>query len=546
MAQKRLFTGPPVASIEMLIDVYPAAILVLYHVVTRSFPTLSSVFSRQVYRAFLVMVVGLCLLAKKPTARAISSALGVVSHDALTRLLTHTCWNASLLMGALLNQALLMTSGATLPSYLILDDVLIPKPFAAWIAAAYWDWDHVEQRKVFCHRLVVVVWTNGVFVIPVAFALWHKKHSAYFLNQTASFTHEEYTAFVEQFPHVRALLSPLVTFREDLVALAGGSLSGWQKQLIGKEAFAVIATHAANRHRYRTKNELARCLIYLVLRKGLRGEYITFDSWYASKENLNFLTRLGVVYYAAIPCSRKVTRAFRVTSATQVQSEPLSVSKLAATYTTRDYIPYPRGQLRALALFVNLPGLNHGAKLVIIKRRDWHHFLKQSLPSHHPLHKQKDKDPNTYLLTNHIFCPTYEVINRYRRRWTIELMFRDLKQHLGLAACQHRSLTAVRRHIALAMFAYACLQLVRQEHLPSVTIHQHDHLTIGDVKKHLQSQVLGQLADTVSPGIITMVQRPMPVKVFEQITDSTTSTVISDYGFLTILSPDFKELDNNA
>ena len=546
MKQKRLFAGPPVASIEMFIEVYPVALLMLYHVVAGSFPTLSTVFSRQVYRAFIVMVAGLCLLAKKPTARAISGLLGVVSHDALTRLLTHACWKAPLLMEALLNQALLMTSGTTLPSYLILDDVVIPKPFAKWIAGAYWDWDHVDQRKVFCHRVVVVVWTNGVVVIPVTFALWHKKHSAYFLTPTATFTAEEYTKLVAQFPHVGPLLSPWVTFQDDTVVLEVVTLTAWQKQLIGKEAFAVIATHAVNHHRYRTKNELARCLIYTVVRKGLHVEYITFDSWYASKENLNFLTRLGLVYYAAIPCSRKISSAFRVSTSTPLPIESRSVSKLAATYATRDYIPYPRGHLRALALLLNLPGLNHGAKLVIIKRRDWQKFLKHHLPPDHPIHKQKSDDPNTYLLTNNIFCPTYEIIVHYRSRWTIECLFRDLKQHLGLGACQHRNLKAVRRHVALSMFAYVCLQLIRQEYLASAPAHQDSPMAIGEVKKHLQSQVLMRLADTGSPGMITGVQRPMPLEVFEQFTDTTPSTVISNYGFLTTSSPDFKELEDNA
>ncbi len=99
MAQKRLLTGPPVASIELALQVYPAAILTLYSVIRDTFPTVLSVLSQQVSRAFIVMVAGLCLLTRKPTASSISTVLGVVSHDALTRLLTHTCWNASLLMG---------------------------------------------------------------------------------------------------------------------------------------------------------------------------------------------------------------------------------------------------------------------------------------------------------------------------------------------------------------------------------------------------------------------------------------------------------------
>lgn len=79
---------PPAASIEMLIAVYPAAILTLYSVITKSFPTVVATCSRPVYIAFVVMVSGVCLLAKKPTARAIAEQLGIVSHDALTRMLT--------------------------------------------------------------------------------------------------------------------------------------------------------------------------------------------------------------------------------------------------------------------------------------------------------------------------------------------------------------------------------------------------------------------------------------------------------------------------
>ncbi|MCP4932887.1 MAG: transposase [bacterium] len=544
-SQHRLFSGPPVASCEMLIEVYPAAILTIYHVVTTSFPAVTHIFSRQVCYAFILMVTGCCLLSRKPTAKAIARKLGVVSHDALTRLLTHACWNASLLLDALVKQALLLTTGAVLPSYLILDDVVIPKPFARWIAGAYWDWDHAEQRRVFCHRLVVIIWTNGVLVIPVAFALWHKKHSAYFLSSKASFTQKEYAAFLTQFPKMRPLLDPLVITHDEMIVLELSRFAAWQKALIGKPAWAVIATHAANQHRYRTKNEIARCLIYRVVRKGLRGEYITFDSWYASKKNLNFLTRLGLVYYTALPGSRKVNSAFRVSTSTPLPIEPQRVSTLAATYATRDYIPYPQGRLRALALRVNLSGLDFMTTLVIIKRQDWRQFLKRALPADHPIHQKKSEDPNTYLLTNNVVCPTYRIIVRYRSRWTIEVMFRDLKQHLGLGACQHRSLEAVTRHIALVLFAYVCIQLIRQDIASSAT-HQSVTMTIGDVKKHLQSHVLMPLAEMGTPGMIVGVQRPMPRDIFEQLIDPATSTVISHSGFRKLSSPDIKEFDKNA
>jgi hypothetical protein len=543
--QVRLFSGPPVASCEMLIEVYPSAIATLYHVVSLSFPTVMQVFSRQVLCAFIIMVAGCCVLAKKPTAKAIADTLGVVSHDAITRCLTHACWNASLLLNALVKQALLVSTGILLPSFLILDDVIIPKPFARWIAGVYWDWDHAEHRRVCCHRLVVVVWTNGLLVIPVAFALWHKKHSAYFVSSPATFTQKQYTAFLTQFPTMRPLLDPLVITTGETVMVDLATFATWQKALIEKRAWAVIATHAANQHRYRTKNEIARCLIYRVVRKGLRGEYITFDSWDASKENLNMLTRLGLMYYTALPCSRTVNSAFRISDSSPVADTPQRISALAAPYATRDYIPYPQGQLRALALRVNLSGLTHGATLVIVKRQDWRQFLTRILPADHPFQQKQHDDPNTYLLTNNVVCPTYPIIVRYRSRWTIEVMFRNLKQHLGLGTCQHRNLETVTRHIAVVMFAYVCLQLARQDMLASASP-QTVTMTIGEAKKHLQSHVLISIADVGDSGLARGVERPMPREMFEQLITPATSDVISNSGFLMLASPAIKELDKNT
>ncbi|MCP4290025.1 MAG: transposase [Gammaproteobacteria bacterium] len=347
-ANTRLFSGSPVASVEALIEVYPAAMLTLYQVITKGFPGIVMLFSRPVYYSVIVMVTGLCVLAKKPTSRAIADTLGVVSHDALTRLLTHSCWSASLLLGALINHALLLSTGAVVPSILILDDVLVPKPFARWIAGAYWDWDHAQHRRTFGHRIVVVVWTNGVVVIPVAFALWHKRHSAYFLGDQASFTETEYQQFLRQFPPMRPLLNALLLRETDQVVLPLVALIPWQKRLISKKAWAVLASHAATTgRRYRTKNELARCLSYHLVRKRLCCDYITFDCWYASKEHVNMLTRLGLVYVTAVPCSRKLSTARRLRSRAEVIPSARRVDEVANTFATRDYVPYRQARLRA-------------------------------------------------------------------------------------------------------------------------------------------------------------------------------------------------------
>jgi hypothetical protein len=64
-----------------------------------------------------------------------------------------------------------------------LDDVIIPKPFAHWMSAAYVDYDYTQKRRIVCQRIVqrivqhivIVIWTNGLIYIPLAFAFWHQK-----------------------------------------------------------------------------------------------------------------------------------------------------------------------------------------------------------------------------------------------------------------------------------------------------------------------------------------------------------------------------------
>jgi hypothetical protein len=111
--------------------------------------------------------------------------------------------------------------------YIILDDTVVPKPFSRLVAGTYVDYDHTHKRHIRCHRIVVVIWTNGIICIPVAFAFWHHR---------------------------------------DFV------------------------------RRYRTKNQIARILIYYVVRCHIPFSYLAFDNWYASKQNLRLFDKLGIKF----------------------------------------------------------------------------------------------------------------------------------------------------------------------------------------------------------------------------------------------------------
>jgi hypothetical protein len=99
---------------------------------------------------------------------ALAEALATVSHDRLTRML-QSDWSG---------QTLLELACRTLfgwqRGYLIIDDTVIPKPFAAAIEGLTWVFSSQERKPVYGLSLVLLVWTNGTLRIPRGMRLWRK------------------------------------------------------------------------------------------------------------------------------------------------------------------------------------------------------------------------------------------------------------------------------------------------------------------------------------------------------------------------------------
>ena len=86
---------------------------------------------------------------------ALAEALESISNDRLT----------SLLQGDWSGQRLLELTWGTLfiweRGYLIVDDTVIPKPFAAAIEGFGWVFSRQERKPVYGLSLVLLVWANG-------------------------------------------------------------------------------------------------------------------------------------------------------------------------------------------------------------------------------------------------------------------------------------------------------------------------------------------------------------------------------------------------
>ena len=132
---------------------------------------LAAMFPARLLRAVLCYVTGMIVVDRSATAARVADYFGGMSHDQLTRMLGQEKWNCSMLMLRMIR--LIQRLGAK--GVLILDDTLLQHPRSRKMQGVYWDWDHAEQRYVFGQRLVMLIWSDGFWRIPVAFAFWHKK-----------------------------------------------------------------------------------------------------------------------------------------------------------------------------------------------------------------------------------------------------------------------------------------------------------------------------------------------------------------------------------
>jgi hypothetical protein len=347
-------------NIEALVQLSPHAVLFgLRAALTLLVVTLQWTFScsSKTILSIAVYLTGLTNLETKQTQSRMARLIGHVSHDALNRLAEQLKPLSEQFMSGIL----LVLESLT-PGYLILDDVLIPKPFARYVCGAYPSYDPAQKRHVIGQRLVVLIWSNGTLCVPIGMAVWHHRH------------------FVR---------------------------------------------------RYRTKNQLARLLVYYAVRHAIPCRYLTFDNWYASKQNLHFFDRLSLSFVTKLRHNAWVSfdhTLHRVSWFGRFEAHYYANLDAYVRQFSVEYSGYGLGRLALVT---------------------------------HDKHAEPDR--TKYLFTNALTLTNREVVMRYRSRWTIECFFRTCKQSFGLGACQAQMMPQVLLHVRLVFLAYTLMQLLNRD-----------------------------------------------------------------------------------
>jgi hypothetical protein len=220
---------------------------------------------------------------------AMSEALQTVSHDRLTRML-QADWSGQTLLESACGMLFVWERG-----YLVLDDTVIPKPYATAMEGLAWVFSSTERRPVYGLSLVLLVWTDGTLRIPLSMRLWRKggpsKHElalellSYARNRLRC--HHEYVLFDAWYPS-KALLQriqdygwyfvcrlkknrrfngqPLRAYRRHPYWAATGRLTGGLKVLVVRYGAKYFATNRLRlpapevRRLYRLRSQIAEVI----------------------------------------------------------------------------------------------------------------------------------------------------------------------------------------------------------------------------------------------------------------------------------------------
>lgn len=176
-----------------------------------------------------------------------------------------------------------------------------------------------------------------------------------------------------------------------------------------------------------TKNELVRARLKILIHTNrIKCRYIVFDSWYASKENLEFI-KLTLKKDAV--CALKENR----TAALSMED------KLAGRFVPVSNIDIKPGETR----LVYLKGLEFPVLLA-----------KQ-------IFTNEDGSTGVLYLVSTDTSLTYDQITTiYKRRWKVEVVHKSVKQNTALEKSPTKTVTTQTNHIAASFLAYVKLELM--------------------------------------------------------------------------------------
>lgn len=303
------------------------------------------------------------------TATALSRLVnGRESHDKITRFLNSIFFNSNDLWKY--GKSTVKQHNKSKNGVLILDDTIEEKPYTKENDIVCWHYDHSKGKTVKGINIQTCMFENNGQSIPVGYEII-KKTEYYYDKKT------------------------------------------------GK----------TKRKAQETKNEKFRRLVYQAYKNKVPFKYVLADSWYCSKENINFINSLGKKFVIAIESNRLI-----------------SLNNQEGR-KTHHYLQLKKADLEANKSYsVNVKGVDY--PLTLLKK----------------VFKNGDGSVGTlYLISNDLTLNGKAIYELYQRRWSIENYHRSIKQNASLAKSPCWKEKTQANHIFLALVAFCKLEILKSK-----------------------------------------------------------------------------------
>jgi len=178
---------------------------------------------------------------------------------------------------------------------------------------------------------------------------------------------------------------------------------------------SMIYTKDANGEPNQTKNDFAYEALKYAKRLGINPKDVLFDSKFSSSKILNLIYNNDWKYCGQLPCSRNFN---------------------GQQLKERRFQPTPQKG--------NLKGVGH---VVYVSKHKGRYYVTNAT--------------ETYVTRE-------QIVKEYRKRWAIEVMFRELKQCCHLQDCQSLKTSQQRRYVDLCLKAHTQLQEIKNKNGGSI------------------------------------------------------------------------------
>ena len=180
----------------------------------------------------------------------------------------------------------------------------------------------------------------------------------------------------------------------------------------------------------KTKNELMRRMLRVCENNGLRYRYVLADSWFSSKENMNFIRgELGRHFVIAIKSNRTVALSCE--------------EKLAGRFERIDTLEMPEGQ----PVRVWLRGLDFPVLLVrqVFRNGD-------------------GSSGALYLVSSELDADGEAICAIYQKRWKVETFHKTLKSNAALAKSPTKTVRTQSNHCFMSIYSACRLEWLSVRH----------------------------------------------------------------------------------